>query len=175
MALFGGLAIILSFFPLKGIIKNDFIFNCYGLVTFVGLVINCGIVIHGPRKQSSTMKIASGCSNTLYNIVQREKKVTKTNIIITVVFIACFVPFFIYQLMEYFCTICWINYPEVLIVFRSITLLLVLINYMVNLCIYAYRLPKYLEAFKYLGKKILCRKSNVSSNEDVNKAHVCES
>ena len=45
---------------------------------------------------------------------------------------------------------------------------------MVNPYIYAYRLPKYLEAFKYLGKKLLCRKSNMNPDKDVNKAHVEE-
>ena len=165
---FVGLAIILTFFPLKGIIKQDFIFNCHGVVTFAGLVITCSIVIRALHKQSNAMKHLSGSCNTLRITVQREKKVTNGSIIITVVFIACFVPFFICQLMEYFCTICSIKYPEVLMVFRIVALLLVVINSMVNPYIYAYRLPKYFQAFKYLGKKLLCRKSNLKPDE----AHV---
>ena len=169
---FAGLAIILTFFPLKGTIKQDFVFNCHGVVTFAGLVITCSIVIRALHKQSNAMKHLSGSCNTLRNIVEREKKVTKGSIIITVVFIACFVPFFIYQLLEYFCAICSIKHPEVLIVFKIVALLLVLVNSMVNPYIYAYRLPKYLQAFKYLGNKLLCRKSNVNPAGNVNIAHV---
>ena len=169
---FVGLAIILTLFPPRGTIKQDFVFNCHGMITFVGLVVTCSIVISALHKQTNAMKHLSGNCNTLRSIIEREKKVTKVTIILTVVFIACFVPFFIYQLLEYFCAVCSIKYPEVLMVFRMVALLLVLINSMVNPYIYAYRLPKYLQAFKYLGTKILCRKSNLNPVEDVNKAHV---
>ena len=173
---FTGLSIILwLFLPKgKGEVKQAFIFNCHGVVTFVGLVITCSIVIRALHKQCNAMKHLSGNCNTLRNIVEREKKVTKVSITITVVFIACFVPFFVCQLVQFFCVICWINYPDILIVFRIVALLLVVINSMVNPYIYAYRLPKYLEAFKYLGKKLLCRKSNMNPDKDVNKAHVEE-
>ena len=169
---FCGLTIILGIFLPKETIRQDFIFNCHGLVAFVGLVINCGIVIHALCKQSSAMKHLCEGSNTLRNTVEREKKVTRGTIIITVVFIVSFVPFFISQLLEYFCVTCWINDPDVLVLYRIIALLLVLINSMVNPYIYAYRLPKYLEAFKQLGKRLPCCKSNVTPIENVNKARV---
>ena len=121
---FCGLATILIFFPLKGTVKKDFIFNCCFMVAFVGLVINCGIVIHALRKQSIAMKRLCGCFNAIRNTVEREKKVIKGSIIITVVFIAYFVPFFICQLLQYLCVICWIKYSEVVIVFRIIAQLL---------------------------------------------------
>ena len=171
---FVGLAAIFWNFSLKGTIKQDFIFNCHNVVAFLGLVINCGIVIHALRKQSNAMKHLGECSTALRNIVEREKKVTKETIMITLVFIACFVPFFISQLLEYFCAICWTNFPEVLIVYRNVALLIVLINSMANPYIYAYRLPKYLEAFKHLGKKLLCCKSNanVAPTENANRVRV---
>ena len=159
---FLGLAVVLSIFPPNGTINQDFIFNCHGLVAFVGLVINCGIVVPSLRKQSDAMKHLCGSSNTLRNIVEREKKVTRGTVIITVVFIACFVPFFVYQILEYFCVICWINNLDAITVYRIVALLFVLLNSMVNPYIYAYRLPKYLQAFKHLGNKLFCRKSNVA-------------
>ena len=169
---FIGLSTVLTFYLPEGTIRRDFIFNCHGLVAFVGLVINCGIVIHPLRKQSNAMKHLCGSSNTLRNIVEREKKVTGGTVIITAVFIACFLPFFIYQLLDIFCFICWTSYSDVSIVFGTVALLLVVINSMVNPYIYAYRLPKYLHAFKYLGKKLLCRKLIVNPREDQKRPQV---
>ena len=171
---FTGLSIVLSIFLPKGTVKEDFIFNCHVAMAFVGLVLTCGIAIHVLHKQSNAMKELIGSSKTLRNIIERETKVTRGTIIITVVFIVFLVPFFIFfcQLLEYFCVICWMNYLEVLVVFRSVAFLLVLINSMVNPCIYAYRLLKYLQAFKYLAKKLLCRILSVNLVEDLNRAQV---
>ena len=47
------------------------------MVAFVGLVINCGIVIHALRKQSIAMKRLCGCFNAIRNTVEREEKVIK--------------------------------------------------------------------------------------------------
>ena len=118
------------------------------------------------------MKELTGSSNTLRNIVEGEKKVTKGTIIITIVFVACFVPFFVFQLLEIFCVICWIKFPEVLTAFKAVALLLAFFNSMVNPYIYAYRLTKYLEAYKYLGKKLLCRKSNMNPSEELNRGQM---
>ena len=110
------------------------------------------------------MKELTGSSNALRNISrEREKKVTKGTIIITMVFIACLVTFFVFQLLEIFCVMCWIKFPEVLTVFGMVALLLVLINSVVNSYINAYRLPKYLQAFKYLWKEITLSKIKCES------------
>ena len=169
---FTSLSVVMSIFGPRGTVKQDFIFNCHGAVVFVGLVFTCSVVIHALHKQSNAMKELTGSSNTLRNIVEREKKVTKGTIIITMVYIVCFVPFFVFQLLEIFCIMCWIKFPEVLTVFKAVALLLVFFNSVVNPYIYAYRLPKYLEAFKYFGKKLLCRKSNVNPGEELNRAQV---
>ena len=101
---FVGLAIILTFFPLKGIIKQDFIFK----LPWCGNL--CRACYYLQHRNSCPTQTIERNENTLAEVVtryaitvQREKKVTNGSIIITVVFIACFVPFFICQLMEYFC------------------------------------------------------------------------
>ena len=78
------------------------------------------------------MKELTGSSNTLRNIVEGEMKVTKGTIIITIIFVACFVPFFVFQLLEIFCVIYLIKFPEVLTVFKAVALLLAFFNSLVN-------------------------------------------
>ena len=150
---------------------SDFVFNCHSTIAFLALVIICEFVIHFLRKQTTAMKKCSGSSRVLRNVVERERKVTRGVIVLTLVFIACFVPFFIYQLLEFFCSICWENVAAFLLIFRNIALMLVCFNSLVNPYLYALRLPKYSETFKHLAKKLfICRKARVFPLESVTSA-----
>ena len=143
----------------------DFIFNCHCAVAFLALVVICLLVIRFLRKQTTAMKKQSDNYLSLRNAVERERKVARGFIVLTLVFIACFVPFFIYHLLEYIFTFCWnkATIAQFLIIFRNASLMLVFFNSLINPYLYALRLPNYSETFKYFGKKLfICRKRRAS-------------
>ena len=139
--------------------KTEFLFNCHCAVAFLALVVICFLVIRCLHNQTTAMK--KQCDSiTLRNVIERERKVAGAIIVLTLVFIACFVPFFINHLLVYYWTKATIAFR---MIFRNTSLMLVGFNSLVNPYLYALRLPKYSETFKYFGKKLfICRKRGVS-------------
>ena len=89
----------------------------------------------------------------------------KGTIIITMVFVACFVLFFVFQLLETFCVMCWSKFPEALTVFEIVALLLVLsIRWLIH--IFTLTVCRNIcKPSNIFGKKLLCRRSNVNPGE----------
>ncbi|XP_078359745.1 5-hydroxytryptamine receptor 4-like [Oculina patagonica] len=100
-------------------------------------------------------------------IVQRERKLWKAITIIICAFLFCFMPRFITQIVIYVCLPCHRNF-SVLMLFYTVVAGLTYLNSGLNPFLYAWRLPKYRDTFKYFLKKraCYCTNQNIESAEN---------
>ncbi|XP_068757981.1 adenosine receptor A3-like [Montipora capricornis] len=86
-------------------------------------------------------------------ILQRERTVNKAIAIAISVFLLCFIPWFVVQMILYICLTCNLS---VLMVVNSIATAVMYANSAISPFLYAWRLPKYKETFKHFLKKLRC-------------------
>ncbi|XP_068757975.1 adenosine receptor A2a-like [Montipora capricornis] len=86
-------------------------------------------------------------------ILQRERTVNKAIAIAISVFLLCFIPWFVVQMILYICLTCNLS---VLMLVDSIATAVMYANSAINPFLYAWRLPKYKETFKHILKKLRC-------------------
>lgn len=97
-------------------------------------------------------------------MLQRERTLCKAIVIIICVFFICFMPWFIVQILLYICIPCAKNLSLLMLVF-AFTAGLMQANSAVNPFLYAWRLPKYRDAFRhFLNTRRWC---HVSANRHV--------
>ncbi|XP_078359720.1 adrenocorticotropic hormone receptor-like [Oculina patagonica] len=104
-------------------------------------------------------------------ILQRERNLFKAITVVISAFLICYMPWFIVQVLIYICRPCHPNLSLLMISFRfsgSLTYA----NSGLNPMLYAWRLPKYKETFKYFWKQIAAglgrhREERTDSEPDV--------
>ena len=133
----------------------------YNLQIF--LVLLCMIVMYAvllcrfhSYSKSARQWNAEQSNSNRQQIFQREKNLSRAIAIVICAFLVCFMPWFIVQIIIYVCLSCQHNL-SLLLLFYALTANLVHTNSGVNPFLYAWRLPKYRDTFKYfLKKRIRC-------------------
>ena len=151
-----------KYFTIIGVIYNlqiFFVVVCI-LVTYVGIL--CGF-----HKHSNHRELQEQSEAERQRVLQREKKVWKGIAIVICAFLLCFLPWFISQLLTYFCLPYHSNL-SLLLLSNAVSVNLMVANSGLNPFLYAWRLPKYRETFKYLVKmrsrcNVNFRKNNVAN------------
>lgn len=118
------------------------------------------IIIYLVRKHSKELKINSAELNSnLRKITERDRKTTKSILIILAFYVACFSPFFVCWVVLYTCSSCQLS--AVLTCFY-VSYVIIHFNSCVNPFLYAFRLPKFRKPVTLITKNILtCRFSTV--------------
>jgi len=121
--------------------------NCSFYLTVVLIFTNMKIFKHLRRQvhQWDTLPGSTNESLAMKQAVKREKKVTKTLLIVLILFLACYLPSCVCIYIVNLCSTCdcvfihWV---------RDIQFVLVMINSGVNPFVYAWRLQSFRKAFK---------------------------
>ncbi|XP_068713207.1 adenosine receptor A2a-like [Montipora foliosa] len=85
--------------------------------------------------------------------LKRERSVSKVIAIVISVFLLCFIPWFIVQMIMYICFTCNLS---LLMLVHFIAASVMYVNSAINPFLYAWRLPKYKQTFKHILKKRTC-------------------
>ena len=124
------------------------------IVCILGLYI---VILYRFHKYVKTTTEALEDQSALHRqqILQRERTLCKAIAIIICVFLICFMPWFIVQILLYICIPCAQNLSLLWLVF-AFTAGLMQANSAVNPFLYAWRLPKYRDTFKHFLKRRKC-------------------
>ena len=117
------------------------------LITFLIMLVIYAVLTWSVRKQSAYLKGISDSQSALKNAIERQKKVTSTIFVILSAFKIGFFPYVVCFLLLSLCNACNLQVLAVALPYAS---WLMYINSLVNPFIYAYNLPKYKQAFKFL-------------------------
>ena len=124
------------------------------------------VILFRFHKYSRTTGAQEGSTANRQLILQREKNVSKAIAVVICAFLSCFVPWFIVQILIYFCLPCNHNLSMLMIVY-AFTAALLYANSGVNPFLYVWRLPKYRDTFKYfLQNRRWCKSNENSQTED---------
>ena len=149
-ALFGCLFRLLNeHYIIMGAILNLQMFFGLGFVLVMYTVTLCRF--HSYTK-SRTREMKEQSNEHRQKILQAEKNLSKAFLIVISTFLICFLPWLVVQIITYSCSSCQRNLSQLLL-FYALSANLVHANSGVNPFLYAWRLPKYREAFKRLLKK----------------------
>ena len=129
------------------------------------LVLNFAI-LYSFHKHSKTTEGQDNSVGSRQMMHQRERKLFKAIAIIICAFLICFMPWFVVQLMIYICIPCSRKLSLLMLVY-AFSAALMYANSGVNPFLYAWRLPKYRETFKYfLRKRTMGNSSDQQGMED---------
>ena len=164
-----GCAFVLSqkYYTIIGTVYNLQMFCIIASILVMYVVILCGF--HRYSKQTKLNEQSTANRQMLF---QRERSLWKGIAIVINAFLLCFLPWFISQLITYFCLPCHRNL-WFLLFSNAISVLLMYVNSGLNSFLYAWRLPKYRETFKHLLKKRACFLKRGNQNRQVieNRVH----
>ena len=133
-----------KYFLIMGAVYNLQIFCLVVCISVMYVVTLCGF-----HRYSKNTKLQSAAARQW--AFQRERRVGKGIAFVICVFLLSVLPWFISQLMFYFCLPCHSNL-SLLLLFSAVTMNLMLANSGLNPFLYAWRLPKYRDTFKHLLK-----------------------
>ena len=127
----------------------NMIFLGHVLFSFVVLFVNYTVLICSFRNQSSQVREMSKSQRSSKGALRRQKNVTSAILVILTAFKICFLPWVLSFLLLSTCRVCSLR---TLVKAFSFGTSLMYFNSLINPFLYAYRLPKYKQAFKYLFK-----------------------
>lgn len=136
-----------DYFAIMGAVYNaQLLFILLGMLIMY-LVILCRF----HRYSKAKVKEHNNSTVTRSIILQRERKLFKAITVVICAFLVCYLPWFIVQLLIYLCISCHPNLSWLMISF-GFSGSLTYANSGLNPILYAWRLPKYKETFKYLWR-----------------------
>lgn len=160
--LFGcAFGLLKEYYTIMGAIYNIQIFFVTVSILVMYVVILCGF-----HRYSKETKLKDQPTANRQMIFQRERSLWKGIAIVICAFLLCFLPWFISQLITLFCLPCHRNL-WLLLLSNALSVSLMYVNSALNPFLYAWRLPKYRETFKYLLKKRACCRKRGNQNKRV--------
>ena len=156
----------LLFGSMFGLLQKHYVIlgTIYNLQIFFILicivVINC-VILYRFHKYSSTTEAQGQSTANRRMMLQRERNLFKAIAIVICAFLISFMPWFIVQILIYFCIPCNRNLSVLMLVY-AFTAAVMYANSGVNPFLYAWRLPKYRDTFKRFlkNRRRCCIKSN---------------
>ena len=127
------------------------IFNLQSFCILIGILVLNLVILFAFRKHRKTIAAQAQSTANRQMMLQRERKLAKAIAIVICAFLICFVPWFIVQFLFYFCAPCTRQLSRLMLVYTS-TAALLFANSGVNPFLYAWRLPRYRDTFKYFLK-----------------------
>ena len=154
----------------KGYIILVKIFIVQNLFILVSILVLNLIIFFAFRKHRKTTAAQDPSTANRQIMLKRERKLSKAIAVVISAFLLCSVPWYIVQFLMYFCTPCS-HHLRSLLLGHTVTAALLYANSGVNPFLYAWRLPRYRETFKFFWKK--CQERCFSQNSQ-NENFVCE-
>lgn len=127
------------------------IFNVQSLCILIGILVLNLVILFAFRKHRKTTAAQDHSTANRQIMLQRERKLSKAIAIVICAFLICFVPWFIVQVLLYSCTPCSRQLSRLMLAY-TLTAALLYANSAVNSFLYAWRLPRYRDTFKYFLK-----------------------
>ena len=136
------------------------VYNVQLLSILLSMLIMYIYIMFRFHRYSRRMAKEPQLSNDRHVILQRERNLFKAISIVICAFLICYMPWFIVQVLIYVCRPCHPNLSLLMISF-GFSGSLTYANSGLNPILYAWRLPKYKETFKYFwsktAKRIHCK------------------
>ena len=148
------------------ILGTIFNLQIFGIVIFI-LVINL-VILYRFHQYSKITEAQDQSTANRQMMLQREKHVSKAIAIVISVFLFLFIPWFIVQTVIYVCISCHSSLSHLMLV-HVVTAALMCASSGVNPFLYAWRLPKYRDTFKYYFKnrKNCCGSKSINDENSV--------
>ena len=137
-----------DFFAIMGAV-----YNVQLLVILLSMLIMYVVIIFHFHRYSKKRIINKQSLRHRRIVLQRERNLFKAITIVICAFLICYMPWFIVQMLIYVCRPCHPNLSLLMISF-GFSGSLTYANSGLNPMLYAWRLPKYKETFKYFWKQI---------------------
>ena len=135
------------------------IYNLQIIFLLVSILVLYAIILCRFHRYSQKRVLNDQSMAHQQSILQRERKLWKAITIVICAFLLCFMPWFITQIIIYVCLPCHRNLSS-LMLFYTVAAGLMYANSGLNPFLYAWRLPKYRDTFKYFLKRRACCYSN---------------
>ena len=124
------------------------IFNIQSICILTSMWVLNLVILIAFRKNSKNTKTRHQSTANRQMMLQGERKLPKAIAIVICAFLICFVPWFIVQFLFYYCTPCSRQLSRLMLVY-TLTAALLFANSEVNPFLYAWRLSRYRDTFKY--------------------------
>lgn len=147
------LFLILTKIPLQNHIYIHFlILNCIFHLAIITIIVLALFIILHVRIQTKKLK-KSQLNVNIKATILRDKKTTKSILLILAVFKMCFIPIFVTETVILTCTSCH-SHLYVISTVYCLSLVLTHVNSCLNPFIYAFRLPKFRKPVALIAKKL---------------------
>ena len=158
-----------DFFAIIGIV-----YNVQLLTIFVSMLVMYVVIMFRFHSYSKRRREEDQSSSLRQRriVLKRERNLMKAITIVVSAFLICYMPWFVVQMLIYVCQACHPHLP-LLMIFFGFSNSLTYANSGLNPLLYAWRLPKYKETFKYLWTQLAkgCRHEGRRDN----RSSVCNS
>lgn len=150
--------LILIKFPLQNhLYIHSLIVNFILNLAIIIVTVLCLFIIMHVRKQTRKLKNSELSVNIKVTIL-RDKKTTKSILLILAFFNSCFIPMFVTDAVILTCSSCHSHF-QVISTIYCLSLVLTHVNSCLNPFIYAFRLPKFRKPVALIAKKLFfCRR-----------------
>ena len=128
------------------------IYNIQLFFILTCILVLYAVILYRFHKHSKITEAQNESTANRQLMLQRERNLCKAIAIVICAFLICFMPWFIMQILIYFCVPCYLKLSLLMLVY-AFTAGLLFANSGVNPFLYAWRLPKYRDSFKYFLKK----------------------